>query len=87
MRQFQFKYSRAAFNGWKTHYLNTRKLVTSLSNLEKMMRDKISIDSFHTVRSFSVSKGLVYSERKKKGTEDLMSLVRNAYLKQLGIEF
>lgn len=53
-----------------------KHLTSGLGNLEKMMRDKISADSFKTVRSFAVSKGLVYVNRKVKGAEDLYNLVK-----------
>lgn len=64
-----------------------KRFLVSLSNLEKMMRDKICTDSFHTVKTYAVSKGLVHQNRRKKGTEDLVNLVKNTYLKNLGIEF
>ena len=51
------------------------------------MRDKICTDSFRTVKTYAVSKGLVHSNRRKKGTEDLVNLVKNSYLKNLSIEF
>jgi hypothetical protein len=64
-----------------------KKFLVSLSNLEKMMRDKISTDSFRTIRTYSVSKGLVHANNRKKGTEDLVNMVRSQYLKNLNMEF
>ena len=64
-----------------------KKFLVSLSNLEKMMRDKIMTDSFRTVKTYSVSKKLVHQNRRAKGTEDLVNLVKNSYLKNLSIEF
>ena len=52
-----------------------------------MMRDKIMTDSFRTVKTYSVSKKLVHKNRRAKGTEDLVNLIRNSYLKNLSIEF
>jgi len=49
---------------------------SAISNLEKMMRDKTYGDSFKTVRSFAVSKGMVYKNSKKKAAEDLFSMVK-----------
>jgi len=58
------------------NYRNMKKFTSGLSNLEKMMRDKIYGNGFKTVRSFAVSKGLVFSNCKAKGAEDLYNLVK-----------
>ena len=54
-----------------------------LSNFEKMMRGKAINESFSTVRTFAMTKGLVYKNRRNKGTEDLVNLVKQSYLKKL----
>lgn len=58
-----------------------------LSNLERLFREKMLADSFKTTKSFAVSKKLVTANRRNKGTEDLMSLVQQAYLKRLSTNF
>ena len=87
VRQFQFKYYRSTFMAWKRDYKNKKHLSSSLSNFEVLMRTKMMNDSFKNLQSFAVSKGLVLGQRKKKGSEDILSLVRQAYLKRLGAEF
>jgi hypothetical protein len=52
-----------------------------------MMREKIFGDSFKTIRSFAISKGLVYANCKRKGAEDLYNLVKQQYNKRIRIEF
>jgi len=74
---------KACFYGWMKQWKRDKHFLSALSNLEKMMRTKISTDSFKAVRTFAVSKGLVYNNRQAKGAEDLANLIRNAYLKQL----
>ena len=64
-----------------------KKFTSGLSNLEKMMRDKIYGNSFKTVRSFAVSKGLVFANCKVKGAEDLYNLVKQQYNKRIRTEF
>lgn len=48
-----------------------------------MMRGKAINESFSTVRTFAMTKGLVYKNRRNKGTEDLVNLVKQSYLKKL----
>lgn len=67
--------------------MRTRNFVKLLSNFEKMMRGKAINESFSTVRTFAVTKGLVYQKRRLKGTEDLVNLVKQQYLKNLKREF
>jgi hypothetical protein len=52
-----------------------------------MFREKNYEDSFKSIRTFAVSKGLVLSKRRAKGTEDLVNLVKQSYLKNLQKEF
>jgi hypothetical protein len=52
-----------------------------------MMRTKMFMDSFNTIKGFTISKKIVLNKKKNKGTEDLVNLVKASYLKQLGIEF
>ena len=72
---------------WQRDYKNKKHLSASISNFEILMRTKMMNDSFKDLQSFAVSKGLVLGQRRKKGTEDILSLVRQAYLKRLGAEF
>ena len=51
------------------------------------MRGKTINESFSTVRTFAMTKGLVYKNRRNKGTEDLVNLVKQSYLKKLKQEF
>jgi predicted small metal-binding protein len=83
----QLKYRKAVFLALKKNCKNIKHLVSSISNLEQMMRVKICADSFKSVKSFSISKGLVIRKRKAKASEDLFNLVRQQYLKRIGIEF
>lgn len=62
-------------------------MASSLSNLEKLMRDKMYGDSFKVVRTFAVSKGLVFGNNKIDGARDILRLVKLSYLKRLGAEF
>ena len=76
IRSFQLKYRKSTFMALVNNYRNMKKFTSGLSNLEKMMRDKIYGNGFKTVRSFAVSKGLVFSNCKAKGAEDLYNLVK-----------
>ena len=76
IRSFQLKYRKSSFKALVKNYRNMKKFTSAISNLEKMMRDKTYGDSFKTVRSFAVSKGLVYANCKNKGAEDLFNLVK-----------
>ena len=76
VRQYKFKYFIASFKALKTHYKNTNHFIKSLSNLERMFREKNYEDSFKSIKTFAVSKGLVLSKRRAKGTEDLVNLVK-----------
>jgi hypothetical protein len=76
IRIFQLKYRKSSFNALVKNYRNMKHMCSAISSLEKMMRDKVYGDSFKTVRSFAVSKGLVYKNCKKKAAEDLYSLVK-----------
>jgi hypothetical protein len=87
VRKFQLKYHRAAFFGWKTAYLRTRRLAIALSNYERKTRQRHYEASVKCLRGFARSKGAVFEARKSKGTEDILSLVTQAYLKRLGAEF
>lgn len=51
------------------------------------MRTKISNDSFKALKSFSTSKKLVMQNKRNKGTQDILQLARNRYLKIVGAEF
>ena len=73
---FQLKYRKSSFMALVKNYKNMKKLTSGLGNLEKMMRDKIYGNSFKTVRSYAVSKGLVFANRKTKAAEDLYNMVR-----------
>ena len=44
-------------------------------------------DSFKVVRTFAVSKGLVFGNNKIDGARDILRLVKLSYLKRLGAEF
>ena len=81
------KYRKASFVALVKNYKNLKHMCTAISNLEKMMRDKVYGDSFTTVRSFAVSKGLVYANCKKKAAEDLYNLVKQQYNKRIRVEF
>lgn len=86
-RQFRFKYYMATFYAWKTHYTQRKRFVQRLSNMALMISGRLTDDSFKAVKSFSVSKGLVLANRRNKGTEDIISLLQQSYLKRLGAEF
>ena len=84
---FQLKYRKSSFMALVKNYKNMKKLTSGLGNLEKMMRDKIYGNSFKTVRSYAISKGLVFANRKTKAAEDLYNMVRQQYNKRIRTEF
>jgi hypothetical protein len=71
----------------KKNCKNLKHMVSGISNLENMMRVKMCCDSFKTVKSFSISKGLVLRQRKDKASEDLFNMVKQQYNKRIRIEF
>lgn len=87
IRSFQLKYRKSSFNALVKNYRNMKKFTSGLSNLEKMMRDKTYGEGFKTVRSFAVSKGLVFANCKTKGAEDLFNMVKQQYNKRIRVEF
>jgi hypothetical protein len=76
VRSFKLKYKKSSFNALKKNYRNMKHMTSAISNLEKMMRDKIYADSFKNVRSYAISKGMVFINNKKKAAEDLYSLIK-----------
>ena len=81
------KYYRSAFNALHEQYRRTKNLVSSISNYEAKMRQRIRDEALKNMLSFSKSKGMALEQRKKKGTQDLLALVKQAYLKNLSREF
>lgn len=71
----------------KKRWQNVKHLTNSLSNLEKMMRDKIYGDSFKIVKTYAESKGLVYGNNKIDGARDIGRLIKMNYLRNLAAEF
>lgn len=81
------KYYRSAFNALREQYRRTKNLVSSISNYEAKMRQRIRDEALKNMLSFSKSKGMALEQRKKKGTQDLVAMVKQAYLKNLSREF
>ena len=84
---FRFKYHRACFLGWKQQYLDTKRFLNSMSNLERLMRERNNSDAFKNIRAVAVSKGLVMRNRRQLATKDIMQLMQQAYLKNINAEF
>lgn len=87
VQQIKFKYYRAAFNALHDQYRRTKNLVSSISNYEAKMRQRIRDEALKNILSYSKSKGMTQQQRKKKGTQDLVAMVNQAYLKNLSREF
>ena len=51
------------------------------------MRGKTVNESFSNIKTYAMTKGLVFRNRRNKGTEDLVNLVKQSYLKNLKVEF
>jgi len=65
----------------------TARLSTAISNLEKLFRDKSYMETFKTVKTYSISKKLVQSTQKSKAKENITSLLTQAYIRRLRVYF
>lgn len=80
---YQLKYHKAAFNALKSRYLITKRLANALSTYERTIWQRMGNETFKNLRTFASSKKDLTGDRRKKGTEDLLALVKQAYLKRL----
>ena len=58
-------------------------LATTVSNLEKLFRDKNYIETFHTLQAYSASKKVASRRFKKQSTIDIKNLLSNIHLNRL----
>lgn len=65
----------------------TTRLSTTISNLEKLFRDKMYMETFKTVKTYAVSQKLVHRNQKSKAKDDIASMLTQAYLKRLRVYF
>lgn len=70
---------RQVFKGWKFQYKNSKGLIVSLSNLEKMMRVKMETDALKNIKTFSNSKKLVLANNMMVGGKSFKNILSNLY--------
>jgi len=84
---FGFKYYRAAFYALKADTKSTSRFLKSLSNFERMMRHKAFIEAFKGIKGYARSRGLVSSNNRAQGAEQVLNLVMTAFLEKLAHAF
>jgi hypothetical protein len=74
-RNKSLRLKRLVWKGILARRSITARLSTAISNLEKIMRDKMYMDAYKTVKSYSISKKLVHGSQKSKAREDIASIL------------
>ena len=78
-----FRVKRRVVEALRVRHEIRYDVVNTISNLEKMMRDKAYIESFRILRSFATSKALVSGKSKNKATVDVGSILTQLHEKRL----
>ena len=58
-------------------------LATSISNVERLFRQKNYLDAFKTIKSFSTSKKFATEKFKKKSNDDIVSILSHIHEQRL----
>ena len=70
---------RRAFNGLRGRKSVHKSLAMNLGQLEKFMRSKMYSDSFHSIRTFGLTKNTYTNKRKVHALKRMLDLCRNQY--------
>lgn len=76
----QERFKRSIFEAFRVRRAIHVDLAVTISNLEKLFRDKTTMDTFNTIKSFSRSKKLATTSFKRKALEDSISILTQKHI-------
>ena len=82
-RDKALRLKKLVWAGLRSRRRITTDLSTTISNLEKLLRDKSYMDAFKTVKSYSTSKKLASANLKRKARDDIASMLTQTYIARL----